>query len=68
MNKESVIAVDDGRFAELLRVVGFKDECCRCAYFTGEYSDKMYNRCAVMGRCAGVTLSEDLKEYLMRKA
>lgn len=62
--KEQVAAIDDGRF-EAIAKLDFSDSCRRCRTWTGEGAGGY--RCACLGSCPGVTLSEEMKDYIKRK-
>ena len=64
---ERLIAIDDGRFEKLIEAMdGTSDYCERCRFWTGNEADGQA-RCACIGSCPGVTLSERLKDYLKEK-
>lgn len=61
--KEQLYNVDGGRFKPVLSTLGITPECFVCSHFDETKVDEY--RCACLGSCIGVTLSERLKEYLL---
>ena len=58
--------VDDGRYVELLKAVGLSPVCFKCSHFIPGDPRKEY-RCEVIGSCIAVTLSDEMKAYLLDK-
>lgn len=62
-NASAFYDIDGGRFKNLLESVRFKSVCVDCSYF--DKSKKHSYRCAVPGQCIGVTISDEVKNYLL---
>jgi len=55
--------LENGRFKLILESVNLKEECFNCSYFN-ENAKSLY-RCAVMPQCIGISLSSQLKDFLL---
>lgn len=63
--KERLIAIDDGRFEKVLNGLNVKPVCEGCNTFNPLKRESY--KCAVLGRCPGITLSDRTKEYLIKR-
>ena len=57
--------IENGRFYDVIRYLNISDHCGRCSFFDREQPQTY--RCACIGSCIGVTLSEKVKSYLIEK-
>lgn len=62
--KEKLIATDS-RFSDIIEALDVKEVCMECGYFNKNQAQ--YYRCAIIGNCIGVTLSDRVNEYLIGK-
>jgi len=62
--KDRLIAVDKDRFKTLIQPLSVTDTCEGCYYWDKDLGTGRAYRCATMGNCIGVTLSERIKGYL----
>ncbi len=62
--KLAVCEIDNGRFQNVIHAFKMNDSCHKCGYLRP--NGEMY-RCAVIGGCPGVTLSQRTKDYIERK-
>ena len=63
--KDRVASIDKNRFSDLAGLLDFQDCCLECHVFDSVAEDDY--RCAMLGTCPGITLSEDIKQYIIRK-
>ena len=63
--KERVASIEKNRFADLAGLLDFEDNCLECNEFDSTLPESF--RCAMLGSCPGITLSEELKQYIIRK-
>lgn len=54
-------AIDDGRFERVLSALDVRDACAECKYMNPRAKETF--RCAVLGSCPAVTLSEKTLDY-----
>ena len=64
---ERLKSIDNNRFRVLLDAFDIKDECFKCAWFDSTLEMSQAYRCAITGKCIGITLSESFKGYLWGK-
>ena len=62
--RDRVAQIKDGRFSNLAEALDWKDECTDCRYMEPQAKNRY--RCAVLGTCPGVTLCDELKEYILK--
>lgn len=62
---EILLNSEEGRFNGLLMICKAKEICMECVYFNKKA--KSAYRCRVMSTCIGATLSENVKDYLLKK-
>jgi len=60
----NLINVDNGRFKPVLSALKIDQICFKCHTFD-ETQEESY-RCAIFGKCIGVTLSSQLNQYLLK--
>lgn len=56
--------VDKGRFKKLIDAMDVDDNCENCGFWNYKHKDNLF-RCAVSPSCIGVTLSQELKSYIL---
>lgn len=56
---------EEGRFKETLEASKAKEVCMNCSYFNPKATTSY--RCACIPWCIGVTLSDGVKDYLLKK-
>ena len=66
INLEKLTVIDNGRFKNLLSTFKITEECFKCGYFDKSMTN--HYRCCVPPICIGGTLSEDVKDYLIKYA
>jgi hypothetical protein len=68
MFKEKLIAIDEGRFSNLIKGLNVMDECYNCFYLNPKITDpRLGYRCKCAGSCIAATLSEQVLSYLFWK-
>lgn len=63
--QDRIRAIDNGRFNKIISALSISEECSRCHIFDSNAADSC--RCACIPSCIGVTLSENVKSYLLWK-
>ena len=66
--KNQLLAIDDGRFRDIINALHIDDHCAKCYYFMPNITNprQSYN-CRCLGTCIAATLSRKMQQYLWWK-